>query len=226
MKATAPAKTRTAQNGNSVPAVARRHTAISRAPSGHLAQLAAMANRSPRVQAQFKLAEEVQNGGRVVTQRELAQQINQSESCQMRVDQTPRGDHEEQPVAQLYHNLDDTPVTGYGKGVGGNAPTFEFQEFSATTNHNAAASTATYGVDAAQVFENAPNLRVSDNNDMAVPNARQAEAKQFFATAAKIQESNKLLHDSGSPLRLTQGAGQVTVPAAGQAAGASRSRPT
>src|SRR5262249_334183 len=102
---------------------------------------------------------------------------------------------------------------GYGKGSGANAPNFEFQKASVTKTPNNAASTMDYGVDNAQVFADKPTMRVSDNNDLAVPIAEGAEAKQFFATAAKIQESNTLLHDSGSPLRLTQGAGQINLPA-------------
>lgn len=201
-------------------------------PSGRLAQLAAVMNQSPQVQAQLKLAEEIQNSEPVQKQLARASEINHASSAEVGSQQTkdehakpgnqainpePVTDtgHLEPAVAQLYQDLGEGGPTGYGKGGAVNAPTFEFQTFTATTNTDPTTSTKTYGVDAAQVIENAPNLRVSNNNDLAVPTLNQAEAKRFFAIPGKIQESNKLLHDSGSPLRLTQGAGQVNLPAGG-----------
>ena len=207
MKTTIPNTAKDPQNAASSP-----HQASPTPQSGRLAHLAAVMNQSPQVQAQLKLADEIQNSEPVQRQLALASEINQGKSA---VDDAGEDhkDHKEQPVAQLYRDLSKGSVFGYGKGAGGNAPTFEFQKFTATSASDPATSTSTYGVNATQVFENAPNLRVSDNNDLAVPTLNQAEAKQFFATPTKIQESNKLLHDSGSPLRLTQGTGQVTLPA-------------
>ena len=197
-----------------------------------LGQLAAIMNQGPQVQAQLKLSDEIQNSEPVQKQLARASEINHASSAEVRPQQTkdehakpgnqaanpepvPDLGHPEPAVAQLYQDLGEGGPTGYGKGGGVNAPTFEFQKFTATTNTDPTTSTKTYGVDAAQVVENAPNLRVSNNNDLAVPTLNQAEAKRFFAIPGKIQESNKLLHDSGSPLRLTQGTGQVNLPAGG-----------
>ena len=208
------------------------HTSSSAQPSGRLFQLAAMMNQSPHVQAQLGLAEEIQNSEPVQKQLARASEINHASSAEVRSQQikdehakpgnqdvnpepVPALNHSGPVVAQLYQDLAEGGPTGYGKGGGVNTPTFEFQKFTATTNTDPTTSTKTYGVDAAQVFENAPNLRVSNNNDLAVPTLNQAEAKRFFAIPGKIQESNKLLHDSGSPLRLTQGTGQVNLPAGG-----------
>jgi hypothetical protein len=193
----------------------RAQSAFLTPQSQPLAQLASMMNQSPRVQAQLKLANEIQNGESVQKQRILASEINQGKSNEPGVHDDDSRSPKEPPVAQLYQDVTEGGPTGYGKGAGVNAPTFEFQKFAATRDYDDTTSTATYAVDANRLVENAPNLRVSNNNDLAVPTSNQAEAKRLFAAPAKVQESNRLLHDSGSPLRLIQGAGQVNLPAGG-----------
>ena len=112
-------------------------------------------------------------------------------------------------VMQLYTNVSQGYIWGYGKGTGPNTPNFDFQEIEASKTINAAASTIDYGVNANQVFEDSPVLRVSDDRLMAVPTREKSDSKSFFATQAKIDESNTLLHNAGAPLRLTAGAGQI-----------------
>ena len=112
-------------------------------------------------------------------------------------------------TAQRYSNVGERYVWGYGKGAGVNAPVFDFQQISVSRIANAAASRIAYGIDADQVIEASPLLRVSDDRSLAVPAKTGAESKTFFATPGKIAESNELLHNAGAPLRLTPGAGQV-----------------
>jgi hypothetical protein len=112
-------------------------------------------------------------------------------------------------TAQRYSIVGAGYVWGYGKGSGVNAPVFDFQQISASRIANAAASTIDYGVDAIQAIEASPLLRVSNDRSMAVPALAGAESKTFFATPAKIAESNDLLHNAGAPLRLAQGAGEI-----------------
>lgn len=125
----------------------------------------------------------------------------------------PGGVAQGAPVAQCYHELGKGSIWGYGKGAGVNAPNFEFQKTRALKTLDEDNSTATYGISADQVIEDAPTLRVSDNNDLAVPISGGGEAKRFFATPAKILQSNAQLALLGAPLRLIQGAGQITLPA-------------
>src|SRR5579863_5009650 len=74
MKAAIPNTSKEAQN----PARSS-HVPFSGAYSGRLAQLAAMMNQSPQVQAQFKLRDEIQNSERVQSLMALAAEINHEE---------------------------------------------------------------------------------------------------------------------------------------------------
>lgn len=186
-------------------------------------------NQSPRVRAQLRLQQNLNQSPRVAAQAKLAAALSSRQGpllSQQPVQRTV--DAEEEPlqsaaeplqrqqkgtgVVQLYRDLGKGMVYGYGKGSGVNAPSFEFQKASATRTYDANASKVAYGVANTQVFEDAPKLRVSNNDDLAVPTAGGAEAKVFYATPQKIQESNARLHDSGAAVRLTQGAGQVKLP--------------
>jgi hypothetical protein len=80
MKTTASNSAKTIQNANSMSDVARREAPPSAAASGRLAQLAAMMNQSPRVQAQLKLAEEIQNSERAQNQMSLAAEVNHAQA--------------------------------------------------------------------------------------------------------------------------------------------------
>jgi hypothetical protein len=139
-------------------------------------------------------------------QRKLADSIDASQRVQQHRKLTASANAN---VLQRYSEVGEAYLWGYGKGTGAHAPTFEFQKNEATKVTNAAASTRTYGVDADQVFEDKPMMRVATDRSLAVPTRSKSEAKSFFATAGKIAESNELLHNAGAPLRLTQGAGQI-----------------
>ena len=65
--------------------------------SGRLAQLAAMMNQSPQVQAQLKLSDEIQNGERVQNQFALAAQTNQAPVAQPRLKEEEPAQREEAP---------------------------------------------------------------------------------------------------------------------------------
>ena len=66
--------------------------------SGRLAQLAAMMNQSPQVQAQLKLSDEIQNGERVQNQLALAAQTNQAPVAQPRLKEEEAAQREEAPT--------------------------------------------------------------------------------------------------------------------------------
>lgn len=74
MKTAIPGTTKDAQNPTS-----SSRTPLPSPHSGYLAQLAAMMNQSPQVQAQFKLRDEIQNSERVQRQIALAAEINHTQ---------------------------------------------------------------------------------------------------------------------------------------------------
>jgi len=76
MKQSVPPSNTKVQDVGSASHAAQRKSPSACAPSGHLAQLAAMANRSPQVQAQLKLAEDLRDSPKVESQRGLAAEIN------------------------------------------------------------------------------------------------------------------------------------------------------
>jgi len=76
MKQPLPPNNTRVQDVGPAPHAAQRKSPSLGAPSGHLAQLAAMANHSPQVQAQLKLAEELRDSPKVESQRGLAAEIN------------------------------------------------------------------------------------------------------------------------------------------------------
>jgi hypothetical protein len=96
MKQPVPPNNTKAQDVRSATHAAQHQIPSAGAPSGHLAQLAAMANQSPQVQAQLKLAEDLRNSPQVESQRSLAAEINAA------------------PAAQLVR-LDDKRPTAQGK---------------------------------------------------------------------------------------------------------------
>lgn len=67
------------QDVNSAAHSTQHQTASMDAPSGHLAQLTAIANRSPQVQTQLKLAEELRNSSNVEGHFSLAAEVNAGE---------------------------------------------------------------------------------------------------------------------------------------------------
>jgi hypothetical protein len=74
------------QDVRSATHAAQHQTPSTGAPSGHLAQLAAMANRSPQVHAQLKRAEELRNSSEVESQLDLAAELNDSgEAAQLKL---------------------------------------------------------------------------------------------------------------------------------------------
>jgi len=76
MKQSVPPNNTKVQDVGSPTHAAQRKSPSAGASSGHLAQLAAMANRSPQVQAQLKLAEDLRDSPKVESQRGLAAEIN------------------------------------------------------------------------------------------------------------------------------------------------------
>jgi hypothetical protein len=115
-------------------------------------------------------------------------------------------------VVQPYRDMSKGVLFGYGKGQGATAPQFEFQTQEVVKTQDAATSTTTYDMDTAQIFKDAPDMKVSDNYDMAVPNVAGAESKSFFATPGVIAASNLALATAGAPLTLLAGAGRITLP--------------
>ena len=121
------------------------------------------------------------------------------------------------PVVQRYHEEGTGLLGGYTPGTGAQAPNFEFQRLGVEKTYDRARSVETYTMHAEQRTEATPRLRVSDTNDLAVPQASRSEAKVFYATPEMLEQSNRELHDAGSPLRLAARAGRVTVPRSGPA---------
>ena len=93
MKTAIPSTAKDAQNPASSP---RR--ALPSPDSGRLAQLAAMMNHSPRVQAQLKLADEIQNSEPVQRHLALAAQMNQAPVIQPRLKEEETAQSEAAPA--------------------------------------------------------------------------------------------------------------------------------
>jgi hypothetical protein len=117
-----------------------------------------------------------------------------------------------EPVVQAYSDMSKGLVFGYGKGRGAAAPQFEFQKQEVNKTNDDTTATTRYDMDTMQSFVDAPNMKVSDNYNMAVPNSAGAESKSFFATPGLIAASNVALGIAGAPLTLAGGAGQITLP--------------
>lgn len=115
-------------------------------------------------------------------------------------------------VVQRYYDLGHGNLFGYAKGTGTDTPQFEFQKTEARRTEDANTSEATYDVHSSQFFENAPNIRVANSYNMAVPSSKGAEAKHFFATSGVIAASNAALLAANAPLRLLTGTGKITLP--------------
>jgi len=76
MKQSVPLNNTKVQDVGSPTHAAQRKSPSAGASSGHLAQLAAMANLSPQVQAELKLAQDLRDSPKVESQRGLAAEIN------------------------------------------------------------------------------------------------------------------------------------------------------